>query len=59
MWKKSAPWLIFLIGYFYFFLVAFWVHDMKTVRSKAITVGVIYAVDIVALIVFGCILKWI
>ena len=58
-WSVRAPWLIFLIGYFYFFLVAFWVHDMKTVRSKAITVGVIYAVDIAALIVFGCILKWI
>ncbi|NQU08596.1 MAG: hypothetical protein HQ583_08545 [Candidatus Abyssubacteria bacterium] len=58
-WNIRAPWLIFLVGYFYFFLVAFWVYDMKTVRSKAIAVGIIYAVDIVALIVFGCILKWI
>ncbi len=58
-WNARAPWLIFLIGYFHFFLVAFWVHDMKTIRSKAITVGAIYAVDIAALIVFGCVLKWI
>ena len=58
-WSARAPWLILLLGYFPFFLVAFWVYDMKTVRSKAITVGVIYAVDIAALIVFGCMLKWI
>jgi len=58
-WSVRAPWLILLIGYFPFFLVAFWVHDMKTIRGKAITVGVIYAVDIAALIVFGCVLKWI
>lgn len=58
-WNVRAPWLIFLIGYFHFLLVAFWVHDMKTIRSKAITVGIIYAVDAAALIVFGCMLKWI
>ena len=58
-WSVRAPWLILLIGYFPVFLVAFWVHDMKTIRSKAITVGAIYAVDIAALIVFGCVLKWI
>jgi hypothetical protein len=58
-WSASAPWLIFLIGYLTFFLVSFWVHDMKTVRSKAITVGVILGVDILAIIVFGLILSWI
>jgi hypothetical protein len=58
-WSIRAPWLIFLIGYFHFFVVAFLVYDMKTVRNKAITVGSIFAVDIAALIVFGCILKWI
>lgn len=58
-WNVRAPWLIFLIGYFHFFLVSFWVYDMKTVRSKAVTVGIIYAVVIAELIVFGCILKWI
>ncbi len=58
-WSASAPWLIFLIGYLTFFLVSFWVHDMKTVRSKAITVGAIFGVDILAIIIFGFILNWI
>jgi hypothetical protein len=58
-WSASAPWLIFLFGYLHFFLVAFWVHDMESVRKKAITVGVIMAVDLVCIILFGIILKWI
>jgi hypothetical protein len=57
-WSATAPWLIFLIGYLTFFLVSFWVHDMKSIRNKAITVGVIFAVDIVAILVFGVILGW-
>jgi len=32
---------------------------MKTIRSKVITVGVIFGVDILAIIVFGFILNWI
>jgi len=58
-WSARAPWLIFLIGYFTFFVVAFLVYDMKTVRNKVITVGSIFAVDVAALIMFGCVLKWI
>ena len=58
-WSASAPWLIFLIGYLTFFLVSFWVHDMKTIRSKVITVGLILGVDILAIIVFGFVLNWI
>ena len=58
-WNKSAPWLIFLIGYLPFFLVSFWVHDMESVRKKATVIGVIYGVDIVSLLVFGVILCWI
>ncbi len=33
-WNVGAPWLIFLIGYLPFFLVAFWVFDMESVRQK-------------------------
>ena len=33
-WGRSAPWLIFLLGYLTFFVVAFWVFDMKSIRSK-------------------------
>jgi hypothetical protein len=58
-WSVRAPWLIFLFGYLTFFLVSFWVFDMKSIRSKAITVGIIFAVDITSLVVFGGILRWI
>ncbi|MGD2155323.1 MAG: hypothetical protein PVG14_17770 [Anaerolineales bacterium] len=58
-WDANSPWLIFLFGYLHFFLVSFWVHDMDTVRKKTITVGIIYAVDILAILVFGVALGWI
>ena len=58
-WNARAPWLIVVFGYLHFFLVAYWVHDMPTVRQKAITVGAIYAVDVVALVLFGGVLGWI
>jgi hypothetical protein len=58
-WSAGAPWLIFLFGYLHFFLVSFWVHDMPTVRAKATTVGVIYTVNLVAILIFGVILGWI
>jgi hypothetical protein len=51
-WNLKAPYLIFLIGYLPFFLVAFWVHDMKKVSSKAITVGSILGFDLICLILF-------
>jgi hypothetical protein len=57
-WNVGAPWLIFLVGYLPFFLVSFWVHDMETVRQKAVTVGAILGLDLVALLVFGA-LGWI
>jgi len=58
-WSASAPWLIFLIGYLPFFLVSFWVYDMPSLRQKIITVGAIFTVDIVALVLFAGILGWI
>ena len=58
-WNRGAPWLIFLIGYLPFFLVSFWVHDMKTVKSKAITVGIIYSVNVIGAVIFGVVLGWI
>ncbi len=58
-WNVGAPWLIFLIGYLPFFLVSFWVRDMERVKSKALTIGAIFAVDLVAILVFGVILGWI
>jgi hypothetical protein len=58
-WGRSAPWLIFLLGYLTFFIAAFWVFDMKSVKSKLVTVGSIWAVDILALILFIPVLNWI
>ena len=57
-WSASSPLPIFLFGYLPFFLVSFWVHDMKTVRAKAVTVGGIYTVVGTAMIVFGAVLGW-
>ena len=58
-WNARAPLLIVLFGYLHFFLVSYWVHDMKTVRAKAITVGAIFGFDIVCILVFGVALGWI
>jgi hypothetical protein len=57
-WSARAPWLIFLFGYLYFFLVSFWVHDLESVRKKATVVGIIFAFNILCAVVFG-ILGWI
>lgn len=58
-WNAGVPWLIFLFGYFHFFIISFWVFDMESIKKKAITVGSIFAFDIFCLILFGFILKWI
>ena len=58
-WSASVPWLIFLVGYLYFFLVSFWVFDMESVKKKMITVGAILGFDVICLVVFMGILKWI
>lgn len=57
-WSAGAPWLIFLLGYLPFFAVSFWVHDMSSIRGKAITVGTIFGVDLAAILIFGLILGW-
>ena len=58
-WSRSAPWLIFLFGYLTFFAVAFWVHDMKTLKGKLAVVGTIWAVVVASLVLFIPILRWI
>lgn len=52
-WSRSCPWLIWLIGYLPFFTMAFVVHDMEKTKNKLITLGIIFGVDILALVVFG------
>jgi len=58
-WGRSAPWLIFLFGYLTFFILAFWVFDMKSFKNKLITVGSIWTIAILSLIVFIPVLHWI
>jgi len=58
-WSAGAPWLIFVFGYLTFFLISFWVFDLPILRQKLTVVGVIFAVDIVALVIFGAVLRWI
>ena len=58
-WNRGMPLLIFLFGYLWFFVFAFWVYDMKTIKQKLQVVGALWAVDVIALIVFAGFLKWI
>lgn len=58
-WSARFPLLIVIFGYLTFFVVAFWVHDMKTIRAKAQTVGTIFAFDAACLVLFGPVLGWI
>lgn len=58
-WNLKAPWLIVIFGYLTFFLVSFWVFDMESIKKKIATVGVIFSIDIIALVLFGVMLKWI
>lgn len=58
-WSAKFPLLIVLFGYLHFFLVTFWVFDMESMRRKISVVAIIYAVDLVAIVLFGFILKWI
>ena len=57
-WNTTMPIFIILFGYLHFFLVSFWVFDMETIRKKITVTGIIYSVDIVAIIIFGLILGW-
>jgi len=58
-WSRSAPWLVFLVGYLPFFVMSYWVYDMKTLKSKLIATGTVWGIIIASLIVFIPILHWI
>jgi hypothetical protein len=58
-WNVRMPWLIIVFGYLTFFVVAFWVHDMPTVRRKAATVSAILGFDLACLVLFVGVLGWI
>jgi hypothetical protein len=58
-WSARSPIPIFLFGYLHFFLVAFWVYDMESMRRRVNVVGSIYAFNLVCILVFGVWLGWI
>ena len=58
-WNTGTPWLIFLIGYLPFFLVAYWVYDMKEMKNKIFAVTGILSFDAICIIIFSSILKWV
>ena len=57
-WNASVPYLIVIFGYLTFFVVSYWVFDMETVKKKIVTTGIIYAIDLAAILVFGVMLGW-
>jgi hypothetical protein len=57
-WNVRAPYLIWLIGYLPFFVVAYWVHDMHAPRRQLAVVGALAALVAGALLLFGVGLHW-
>jgi hypothetical protein len=53
------PLFIFHFGYLWFFLFAFWVHDMEEFKQTLQVVGRLWAFNALCLIVFLGFLKWI
>ncbi len=52
-------WLIFLLGYFHFYVVTFWVHDMRDNKNKLKVLGIIYGFAILANIICLGFLGWV
>ncbi len=59
-WNRSfeGVWLIFLFGYFHFYVAALLVIGMKTNRNKLITVATLFAIAIVANVICMGFLGW-
>jgi hypothetical protein len=57
-WNAGAPFLIVIFGYLTFFIVSYWVFDMKTIKKKLTALAVIYGVDLALILIFGVLLKW-
>ena len=59
-WNLSITgiWLIYLIGYFYFFAAVVLVIGMKDDKKKKLTIGIIYAIAIVMNVIGFGILGW-
>jgi hypothetical protein len=57
-WDMNTPWLIFVFGYLTFFVAAFWVYDMDSMRKRIIAVSCIWGFDLLLVLIFGLGLGW-
>jgi len=59
-WHRSfkGVWLIFLFGYFHFYVAALLVIGMKTIKSKVIAISSLYGIAIIANIIAMGLLGW-
>ena len=58
-WNDTFPFLIVVLGYLWFFLIAAYVYDLPDNRSRLRVVGAMAAVVALSLVVFGAALEWI
>ena len=58
-WNRGMPLLIFLFGYLWFFVFAFWIYDMKEFKQKLQVVGGLWTFNALCLVTFAGFLKWI
>jgi hypothetical protein len=55
-WWEATPWgviLIFLFGYFHFFVGANFVYYFRDMKNKYKAIGIIYGIGIIAVCIFG------
>ena len=58
-WNAGAPWLIWLVGYMPFYVVAYWVHDMRSVKRPIVVVASLVGLVLARLGLFVGVLGWI
>lgn len=57
-WDMNTPWLIIIFGYLTFFVAAFWVYDMESMKQRILAVSTIWGFDALCIIIFGLGLGW-
>ena len=58
-WNAGAPFLIWLVGYMPFYVVAYWVHDMRSVKRQITVVASLAGLVLAGLGLFVGVLGWI
>lgn len=58
-WNAGTPWLIWLVGYIHFFVVAYLVHDMRSRRRQVAVVAGLGTTVASAMALFAGVLHWI